>query len=191
MRSILTDPLPAAVEVFGRQYPIETDFRVWLRFDAALSDRSLSATEKTVALFEPYKEELPPHFDVAAKALLEFYAGYTAADKKAGAETPEKKAIYSFLHDAPYIYAAFLRQYGIDLTKAALHWLQFRALFAALGEDEPFVKIMEYRSCDVSKIRDKQQKSFYRRMQERYRLPDMRTDAEKEKDMIAAIERLF
>lgn len=189
--NILTDSLPETVEIDGKCYPIETDFRIWLRFDLALSDRGLSAEKKTVALFAPYKEALPPRYDAAAMALLSFYAGRKVEEKDEKTGVPTERPIYSFSHDAPYIYAAFMRQYGLDLTKANLHWLQFKALFAALDENEPFVKIMEYRSCDISKIRDKQQKQFYLRMKERYRLPDMRTDEEKERDMITAIEALF
>jgi len=191
MINILTDTLPEAVVVDGVAYPIETDFRFWIRFDLALSDGTLSAEDKTVALFAPYKKALPPRFDVAAKALISFYAGEKDGEKEEKTVEAAERPIYSFLHDAPYIYAAFMRQYGLDLSKATLHWLQFKALFAALDEDEPFVKIMEYRSCDVSKIRDRQQKQFYLRMKNRYRLPDMRTDAEKERDMISAIEKLF
>ena len=159
--SILTEPLPEVVWVEEKAYPIETDFRVWLRFDAALSDQSLTEEEKVVALFSPYKAELPPRYDVAARALLTFYAG---GEGRTDHDTePIKKPVYSFSQDAPYIYAAFLRQYRVDLTREDLHWLQFKALFTALDESEPFVKIMEYRGLDLSKIKDRQQKSFYRR----------------------------
>ncbi len=191
MINILTDTLPEAVWVSGRAYPIETDFRVWIRYDIALSDKTMPPEQKIVALFAPYKEELPPHFGAAAKALMDFYAGEKESGRAAKTDAPVGAPIYSFLHDAQYIYAAFMRQYGLDLTKDSLHWLQFKALFAALDENEPFVKIMEYRSCDISKIRDKQQKQFYLRMKNRYRLPDMRTETEKERDMVSAMEALF
>ena len=191
MMNILTDTLPEAVWVEDKAYPIETDFRVWIRYDITLSERALPLEQKIVALLAPYKEELPPSFDVAVMALMDFYAGRLRSGEAGGREEPAGAPIYSFVHDAPYIYAAFMRQYGLDLTKERLHWLQFKALFSALGETEPFVKIMEYRSCDLSKIRDKQQKQFYMRMKNLYRLPDMRTEAEKERDMVSAMEALF
>ena len=38
--------------------------------------------------------------------------------------------------DAPYIYAAFLEQYGIDLIDARLHWYKFLALLHGLHDTE-------------------------------------------------------
>ena len=33
------------------------------------------------------------------------------------------------MYDSPYIYADFMREYGINLSTAELHWFEFRALF--------------------------------------------------------------
>lgn len=38
--------------------------------------------------------------------------------------------------DAPYIYAAFLEQYGIDLIDTRLHWHKFLALLHGLHDTE-------------------------------------------------------
>ena len=38
--------------------------------------------------------------------------------------------------DSPYIYAAFLEQYGIDLVDTRLHWYKFLALLHGLHDTE-------------------------------------------------------
>ena len=58
---------------------------------------------------------------------------------------------YSFAQDAPYIYAAFKEQYGIDLTEVEMHWWKFMALFESLNEDriewEKACKESEEKAC--------------------------------------------
>ena len=74
-------------------------------------------------------------------------------------------------------------QYKIDLNSIKyLHWWKFKALFKSLNEKTQFVKIMGYRAMNLSKIKDKEMKSNYKRMQKLYALPDMRTEEEKEAD---------
>jgi len=109
-------------------------------------------------------------------------------DKKSGLSKKRgnKKRIYDFEYDAPYIYAAFLAQYRIDLQRDMLHWWQFAALFKALGEDNQIVKIMGYRGMDLSKIKDKEQKAQYRKMQKIYALPQPKA-VQQELDRMAAI----
>lgn len=120
-------------------------------------------------------------------AMGEFYRG---EDSFAKAGERKNRAVYSFEYDDKYIYSGFLSQYGIDLCTADLHWYKFKALFSAFGDDVTFVKIMQYRSMDLGKIKDKEQKKFYRKMKRLYALPDNRTDDEKEKDIIAGLEML-
>ena len=41
---------------------------------------------------------------------------------------------------------------------------------------------MGYRAMDLSKIKDKDMRKQYKALQEEYKLPDMRTEEEKEQD---------
>ena len=87
--------------------------------------------------------------------------------------------VYSFQYDDDYIYAAFLEQYGIDLQDVEdLHWWKFRALFKGLREDTEIVKIMGYRSIEITSKMPKEQREFYKKMQSVHALPI--PDAEKE-----------
>ena len=59
-------------------------------------------------------------------------------------------------------------------------------MFDGLKEDNQIVKIMGYRAIDISKIKDKEEKSRYKKLQKLYALPDMRTQEQKEADFGAA-----
>lgn len=53
--------------------------------------------------------------------------------------------------DAPFIRAAFLQAYGIDLNKSSMHWLQFKELLDAIPADTTFAKIVDLRRRPIPK----------------------------------------
>ena len=167
--NILTDSLPGSVEICGNTYPVYTDFRRWVRFELLMSDGNISIEQKSVNLLSLYKEKLPPSINDAIQALLWFFSAGMIVNKDGGNSCNNINPIYSFDYDSEYIYAAFMDQYNIDLI----------------------VKIMEYRSIDIDKIKDKGQKAFYRKMKNLYKLPDLRTEAQKEKAVYDSLSVLF
>ena len=137
---------------------------------------------------------LPPNLREALVGMMNFFALRDAADDPTENPTghgTSGKRDYDFAQDAGLIYAAFRQQYGINLLSEKLHWWEFRALLAGLDETTQFVKVVTYRGIDLSTVKDKEQKAFYKRMKERYRLRDNRTDAEREADMVAELEAAF
>ena len=52
-------------------------------------------------------------------------------------------------------------------------------MFKGLKEDNLIVKIMGYRSMDLSKIKDKEQKAYYKKMQKLYEIPIAKDEDEK------------
>lgn len=189
--SIITDALPCSVEYGGVKFAVNTDFRLWLGFENLMTGKRFTPENLAVFLSRCYLK-LPPDINTAVQLAVGFYVGAKedAAPHKTGKEE-SKKRVYDFDYDADYIYAAFLSQYGVDLTTVMLHWYQFKALFSALSEDCKIVQIMQYRRAVLSEIKDKDQRAFYRKMQNLYRLPDMRTEEEKEQDMLSALDKLF
>ena len=80
-----------------------------------------------------------------------------------------------------------MEQYHIDLNSTKyLHWWKFKALFNSLNEDVLFCKIMGYRAINLNKIKDKEMKKHYKKLKEFYKLPDMRSEEEKENDFAEA-----
>ncbi len=197
--NLILDQIPDFLEVGGEKIFINTDFRTWIRFDEALfwSDKPIEERIYS-ALDICYDGKIPADITGAVHAAIEFYAHKDTQIKSIGENSQNEqqnstrgKQTYSFTYDASLIYAAFLAQYGIDLTKDDMHWWLFRALFEGLTDENKICKVMEIRSVDLSKIKDKEQKAHYRRLKRIYRLPDPRCEEEQEADMINALSVMF
>ena len=190
--SLLTGTLPTAVEICGRQVKIRADFRAGLAFERARGDETLDQLQRLALGLSVLYEEVPDEIGAAVDRALWFYrCGREESGEAAGAADAAPSAgprIYSFEEDAPYIYAAFLSQYGLDLTEIPfLHWWKFKALFGALEERHEFVKIMRYRSVAISPKMTAEEQKFYRTMKRLYALPDKRSEEEKQRDFINAL----
>ena len=179
--SILTNDLPCAVEVDGVMYSVRTDFRGWLKFYEFIRNRDFTAETVAEMLLTIYKDQLPPTIEQAFAAAVDFFS---CGEKAKGGKG---KPVIDFAQDAGSIYAAFRQQYGINLVTDNLHWYEFRALFDNLTDDTQMVKIMEFRSVNLAKIKDKETKDYYRKMKRAYRLKDTRSDEEREQELAEAL----
>lgn len=147
--------------------------------------------ENIVSIFSLVFYELPPNFFDALKAVISFYSKNEEI-KQDGEGSTYKKRYFDFEADGDFIYSSFLQQYNIDLCESEqLHWWKFKALMNGLSDETQFVKVVQYRGMDLSKIKDKEQKSFYRKMKALYKLPDNRSEEQKEKALNSAMEGLF
>lgn len=186
-KNILLDELPQYTKS-GLQ--IRTDFRESIKFELLMQDRNLSEDVKIMQALQLYYYDLDKITDIkkAIDDILWFYKCGKEMQESNSREDEEttqeiKKQIYSYEFDDEYIFSAFLEQYGIDLNEIEyMHWWKFKALFNSLNENTQFVKIMSYRNMNIAKIKDKEMKAHYKKMQELYKLPDMRTEEEKESD---------
>lgn len=143
--NILIDRLPNAVNIGGRRYQPETDYRAAVAFELLVD----SGEENLYALMRPfYPHGLPVDYEEAVEAALWFYRGGEDLPEKT--EQAEKKPrSYSFEVDAETIFADFWRYYNIDLSAEALHWWTFRALLAGLPDDSGYKERVYYRTCDL------------------------------------------
>ncbi len=206
--SIITEGLPDCVyDSFGNFYQLNTDFRVWIEFENLISnlrENSEGAFVKACALcfykrIDVTKTPLPSTWLETIRVLFAFYCGMRDVSELENKQTKEiqedadeedthqEKQIFSYEYDADYIYAAFVQQYGIDLTECKLHWWKFKALFAGLTGNTKIREIMEIRATDVSQIKDKERRNHMLRLQDAYALPDMRSEEEKENDFAAML----
>ena len=181
MTNILLDTLPETVEIDGAEYWINSDFRISILFELLMQDDEVGKRQKLMQGLSLYYPVVPENMTEAGEKKIWFYrcGRKDLHDQSGRTGKGNSKQVYSFDYDDAYIYAAFLQQYGIDLQDVAnLHWWKFRALFKALGEDTEFVKIMGYRSVEITSKMSKEQKAFYKKMQAVHALPV--PDAERE-----------
>ena len=166
----------------------DTDFRTSILFELLMQREDIKIKlkiRKTLELYYPDLSQITD-LEMALKDIMWFYQcgkEKKTSHKNKKINNGKKDYIYSYEYDAEYIYSAFMQQYNIDLTEIEyLHWWKFRALFEGLNKDTKIVEIMGYRAMDLSKIKDKKEKKFYKKMKELYALPDMRTTLQKEQD---------
>lgn len=181
--NMLTDSVPESLIISGTEYEINTDFRVWLKFEMLLSDEVEDSKTTLLDIKKLiFKSKIPPERDdeETTEQILWFYR-CGKPDQKGGGSS---KKIFDYDYDDGYICAAFMEQYHIDPNKANLHWWKFHALMLSLSENTEFVKIMGYRAIEINSKMTAAQKAFYQKMKKHYKLPVKK----EEQQRITAIE---
>ena len=181
--NILLDKLPNEYEGLK----IETNFRSFILFELLMQDKNVSKEDKVALAIKIFYKETPKDIEKAINGIIWFYCrGDKNVDTKKD-EKNKKEHIYSYEYDANAIYSAFWHDYRLDLNEIEyLHWWKFKSLFEGLNDENRICEIMGYRSIDLSKIKDKDQKKKYKDLKKKYALPDERTEEEKEKDFAEA-----
>lgn len=191
-KNILLDRLPQRT---NSGLKIRTDFRESIKFELLMQDNSVNNKDKIVLALNLYYYNVKEIKDIkqAVDDILWFYRcgknlnNISSNEEKTNEDSNKTKQIYSYEFDDEYIYSAFMEQYKIDLNSIKyLHWWKFRALLNSLNENVLFSKILGYREINLSKIKDKEMRNFYKKMKKIYALPDMRTEEEKENDFAEA-----
>ena len=135
--SILTDALPVAVEVEGREFAINTDFRDCLKVVMAFEDEELTGFEKQMILLQVMYPVRPDDTEKAMEMAVKFLDGGIESGLEQSDEKPVR--LFSWAKDANFIFAAFKQTHGIDLDKEMdMHWWKFVALFMDLGSETFF-----------------------------------------------------
>lgn len=169
----------------------DTNFRIGIAFEIMMQNPKYSMRAKTYQALNLFYPEMNEIEDVkeAIDNIIWFYScGRSEERTSQKNKKGRNKQIYSYVFDNDLIYSAFKNQYNVDLEEIKyLHWWKFKAMFDGLKSDNRIVEIMGYRAMDLSKIKDKDMKKYYKKMQEEYKLPDMRSEEEKENDFAEAL----
>ena len=177
MYNMLTEKLPTKY----KGYHINTDFRCGIKISLALDDWQLGDEERVLtALSLLYGEGIPDDMNIALDGLRWFLTCGKEADKASYSDIDDvdnaKESVnvkgddisFDFEVDASNIYAAFLKNYNIDLTKTDMHWFQFIALFSNL-KNTSLNDMMYYRTLDLSQYKG-EQKAEMKALKERYKI---------------------
>lgn len=187
--NILIDLVPTTVNIDNKEYEINSDFRTSILFELLMQDGTIEEDDKILMALQLYYPDIPENIKKAIEQMLWFYrCGKDVSSSKGNGKSKGVTQIYSFEYDDDYIYSAFLDQYNIDLQDIEyLHWWKFKAMFKSLKDDNMIVKIMGYRSMDLSKVKDKEQKAYYKRMQKLYEIPISKNEQNKLDDITIAL----
>lgn len=176
------------VRIGEENYKINTDFKTWIEIEHLFFDKTRGSAERLAEILALAYPTLPPNPFEAVEGVIWFYSGgreHSSSSSHKNVET------YDLKEDFDYIWGAFLSQFQIDLTECSLHWWKFRALLLCLSDDCRFSKIVGYRSVDLSKIKDKDQKKFYQRMKKKFRLSGYSQEESMEEQLVDGLNGFF
>lgn len=177
MYNMLTEKLPTKY----KGYHINTDFKCGIKISLALDDWQLGDEERVLtALSLLYGEGIPDDMNIALDGLRWFLSCGKEAENTSYSDIDDvdnaKESVnvkgddiaFDFEVDSSNIYAAFLKNYNIDLTKSNMHWFQFISLFSNL-KDTSLNDIMYYRTLDLSQYKG-EQRTEMKNLKERYKI---------------------
>ena len=143
--NLLVNRLPTT-DKFGRA--VRTSFRYWINFLRALSDDEIEPDSRLLyALTCVYVDEIDiEKFNEYREGAFWFLNGGQDPEDSSGSNTP----ILDYDIDQLVIYSTFMSCYHINLTRAKLHWFEFRALMYTLPQDTPAGGLMYYRGKEVT-----------------------------------------
>jgi hypothetical protein len=170
--NLFYEEYPDTIIVDDVEISIITDFREYVRLIDMLKDDELNSSQKAY-LVSQYFLKAPDNFAEAMSALTDFVIMKTEEEQETDAEQQEeKREVYSFEYDFPFIFSAFLSEYGINIkTIPYMHWWEFKLLFEGLSEDTEIKKRIMYRSINLSTIKDKDERERIKKIQAAIRLP--------------------
>ena len=179
--NILIDKLPTEVLINGEKCKINSNFRTSLLFFLLMNDKALTQRQKIQqAMILYYDRIFPTNLleEAIDKAMWFFRCGKDLTTSSKTGNSNKKVLDYDI--DADLIYSAFLSQYNIDLQDIKyLHWWKFKALMDGLEDNNRICEIIKFRSVDVNKIKDKEQKKYYKQMQKIYEIKEELSEEDK------------
>lgn len=162
MINYVNSPPPESVYINGTEYPINTDYKVWIEVSVLLEDLDLTADDNSIiCVFERVVKlvfnttDIPEDINDILSAITEFQGGYPSVPSETEdadeSHNTDNERVVSFKHDINYIIVAIRNQSGIDLSyrrKEPFHWWEFLLEFNSL-EDRHFIsRLISIRSYD-------------------------------------------
>jgi len=127
----------------GKLYPIDPDFRTVLACLRVMGDPDRTDLDKLLYLaVRFFLRHPPPDQD-------QLFAQFATGGRLCGADEPP---LIDFETDAGAIYASFRQQYGLNLLRESLHWLEFRELLSGLTEATPLGAHIRLRTLEENRV---------------------------------------
>jgi hypothetical protein len=176
---------PEYVEIEGKRYKINTDFRVAIECNRIAEDDSIGNLERALAiiytLFGDEGINTPNHYE----KLLELAQKYLLCGNEFDSNSNEKPDM-DFIEDYGYIWASMMSDYnGLDIDKENIHWWKFNELLNGLSNSEMgnccvLNRIRNLRTFDISQIKDHKEKEKIIKAKKQVQLKKNKTKASKE-----------
>lgn len=153
---------PEYVEIKGKKYKINTDFRFAIECNKIATDETICDTERALAIIYMLFGEDGLNDSENYETLLKLAKKYLSCDKELDDNSNEKPDM-DFIEDMDYIEASFMSDYHINLADEEMHWWKFFNLINGLSNSElgnccVLNRIRNLRNYDTKNIKDLKQK---------------------------------
>ena len=164
---------PEYVEVEGKRYKINTDFRNAIECNRIATDSTIGDFERVLGiiyvLFGDEGINTPEHYE----RLLELAQKYLACGKEL--EDNSEEPDMDFIQDMDYIEASFMSDYHMDLANMEMHWWKFFNLMNGLSNSEMgncciLNRIRNLRNYDLKDIQDPKERNKIKKAKEQVAL---------------------
>lgn len=174
--------LPKSLEIGGKEYPIDSDFRTILNIFEAFNSDELTDEEKCLVclycLFEDAEAIPPEHLQEAIDKAYWFCDG---GDMPKSA--PEKVKTLDWAHDEGIIFPAVNKTVGFEVrTSEYMHWWTFLGAFGEISEGL-FTTVMHIRQRRAQgKKLEKWEREFFKKNRGLVEIVSAQDKREKEED---------
>ena len=142
---------PTKIEVNGKIYPINTDYRIALKCFDIINDEEIGDIERTYAVLYKLFGFIPE--DDGIEIFLKKASLYLGCGETQEQQLSKNKDI-DVNHDMKYIIASFRSDYNIDIVNERMHWYEFNNLISGLTPKSIMSRIRDIRNYDLSEISD-------------------------------------
>lgn len=178
---------PEYVEVKGKQYKINTDFRVAIRCNQIAEDETIGDFERVLAIIETLYgdkaiDDGKYDMEIYAK-LLKLAQKYLACGKQL--DKNNEKTDMDYVEDYGYIWTSFMSDYnGMDIDKINMHWWKFNDMMNGLSNSEignccVLNRIRNLRNYDLKQVKDLKERQKIRKAQQQVALKKYKTEKPK------------
>ena len=184
MFNVLLDPLP--YEWNG--YKVDMDFQTGIQISQCLTDDELTNAEKlTTAVYLMFPGDYPEDVKEIQEALAWYMNGWNHDNMSTGKKKDET-VLMDFDIDQWRIYAAFKKQYGIDLNRQHIHFWVYMGLLSNL-EECAFTRVVSIRDKKIDSKMSKEEKEALSKAKKMYAIKKETVETEEEAaERKAAIE---
>lgn len=159
--NIILDDLPEEWE----GHRICTDFRVGIQIVKLLDDEEYSQIERFACASDLLFDDIPETVEECIKGIIWYLSAWNH-DGKSG-DRQDDIIVMDYDIDQWRIYAAFRRQYGINLDCDDMHFWEFMGLLQNL-EDCSFTRVMDIRAKPIDSKMPAEQKEALKKAKKIY-----------------------
>jgi len=172
---------PEYIEVAGKKYKINTDFRLALKCDDIFRDETIGNYEKFLAIIYILlgKEGLKDKEN--HEKIFNLLVKYLRHGRNFDESEDDEEQSMDFKQDQGYIKASFMSDYNIDLDKTDLSWWGFYDLLEGLKEDSILNRVRFIREEPLNGKKGKE-RARWEKLKKQVELKYEKTSKEKELD---------